>query len=74
MFPRSARSLTEGLEFNSLIIGLVLGVTLGAVGRCNWSDIPRRIVTWFLVREQEVLLLRADRRVRRGSAFRLSAQ
>jgi len=51
--PESVRSLTEGLEFNSLIIGLVLGVTLGAVGRCNWSDIPRRIVTWFLVREQK---------------------
>lgn len=49
---RERALLTEGLEFNSLIIGLVLGLTLGAVGRCNWSDIPRRVVTWFLVREQ----------------------
>jgi hypothetical protein len=32
---------------------LVLGLTLGALGRCNWTDIPRRVVTWFLVRERE---------------------
>ncbi|MFT3730300.1 MAG: hypothetical protein QM780_02590 [Hyphomicrobium sp.] len=51
--PDSVRSLTEGLQFESLAIGLGLGLTLGAVGRCNWSDIPRRIVTWFLVREQK---------------------
>jgi hypothetical protein len=51
--PASVRSLTDGLEFNSLMIGLVLGLTLGAVGRYNWTDIPRRIVTWFLVREQK---------------------
>ncbi len=51
--PESVRSLIQALEFNSLIIGLVLGLTLGAAGRCNWADIPRRAVTWFLVREQK---------------------
>src|SRR3569832_2003701 len=50
--PDSVRALTEGLQFQSLAVGVGLGLTLGAVGRCNWSDIPRRIVTWFLVREQ----------------------
>ena len=50
--PDSVRSLTDGLQFESLTIGLALGLTLGAIGRCNWSDIPRRIITWFLVREQ----------------------
>jgi len=50
--PASVKSLTDGLEFNSLMTGLVLGLTLGAIGRYNWADIPRRIVTWFLVREQ----------------------
>ncbi len=51
--PASVRSLTDGLQFNSLMIGLVLGLTLGAIGRYNWADIPRRIVTWFLVRERQ---------------------
>ncbi len=50
--PDNVRSLADGLQFESLTIGLVLGLTLGAIGRCNWSDIPRRIVTWFMVREQ----------------------
>lgn len=51
--PESVRSLTEGLQFGSLAIGLGLGLALGALGRFNWSDIPRRIVTWFLIREQK---------------------
>jgi hypothetical protein len=51
--PASVRSLTDGLQFDSLMIGLVLGLTLGAIGRYNWADIPRRIVTWFLVRERQ---------------------
>jgi hypothetical protein len=25
----------------------------GALGRFNWSDIPRRVVTWFLLRERQ---------------------
>jgi hypothetical protein len=50
--PQSARALAEGLQFESMAVGLVLGLTLGAIGRCNWADIPRGIVTWFLVREQ----------------------
>ena len=51
--PASVRSVTDGLQFDSLMIGLALGLTLGAIGRFNWADIPRRIVTWFLVREQK---------------------
>ncbi|MET0408391.1 MAG: hypothetical protein ABW006_08485 [Hyphomicrobium sp.] len=51
--PDSVRSATENLQFGSLAIGLVLGMTLGALGRCNWADIPRRTVTWFLLREQK---------------------
>jgi hypothetical protein len=50
--PEGARSVADGLQFSSLIIGLVLGLTLGAMGRYDWADIPRRAVTWFLVREQ----------------------
>lgn len=51
--PESVRSSADGLQFESVAFGLGLGLFLGAVGRCNWSDIPRRIVTWFLVREQK---------------------
>ena len=51
--PGSVRSLTDGLQFESLAAGLALGLMLGAVGRCNWADIPRRVVTWFLIREQK---------------------
>jgi hypothetical protein len=50
--PDNVRALTGVLQFESVAVGLALGLMLGALGRCNWSDIPRRIVTWFLVREQ----------------------
>jgi hypothetical protein len=51
--PDSVRSLTEGLQFEPLAIGLALGLVLGAVVRWDWADIPRRVITWFLVREQK---------------------
>ncbi len=51
--PEGVRSYAENLQFGSLTVGLVLGLVLGAIGRCEWSDIPRRIITWFLVREQQ---------------------
>jgi hypothetical protein len=41
------------LHFESLLLGVVLGLFLGTLTRLNWSDIPRRIVTWFMVRERE---------------------
>jgi MFS family permease len=51
--PDSVRSLTENLQFGSLTIGLALGLILGAIVRCDWADIPRRTVTWLMVREQK---------------------
>jgi len=50
--PAGMQSWTNGLQFESLVLGIVLGTTLGSLGRYNWADIPRRIVTWFLLREQ----------------------
>jgi hypothetical protein len=32
---------------------MVLGLVLGTMGRYNWGDIPRRTVTWFLIRERQ---------------------
>jgi hypothetical protein len=43
----------SGLHFESLLLGLLLGLLLATVARYHWSDIPRRIVTWFLVRERQ---------------------
>lgn len=42
-----------GLQFESLLVGVALGVLLGSLGRYNWSEIPRRAVTWFLIRERQ---------------------
>lgn len=51
--PANVRSLAEGLQFESLATGLALGLVLGAIVRWDWADIPRRVITWFLVREQK---------------------
>jgi uncharacterized membrane protein YphA (DoxX/SURF4 family) len=52
--PSGLKPAIAELQFNSLIIGLLVGLTLGSLGRYNWSDIPRRAVTWFLVRERQM--------------------
>jgi hypothetical protein len=46
------KAWTEDLQFNSVMLGLIFGLTLGSLGRYNWTDVPRRVVTWFLVRER----------------------
>lgn len=43
----------SGLQFESLLLGLSLGLFFGIIGRYQWSDIPRRVVTWFLIRERQ---------------------
>jgi hypothetical protein len=35
------------------MFGLVFGLMLGSIGRYNWADAPRLVVTWFLVRERQ---------------------
>jgi hypothetical protein len=51
--PAGLQAAVSGLQFESLLLGMALGLTLGALGRLNWADVPRRIVTWFLVRERQ---------------------
>jgi hypothetical protein len=51
--PEGVKAVTDGLQFNSVMFGLVFGLMLGSMGRYNWADIPRRLVTWFLVRERQ---------------------
>jgi hypothetical protein len=50
--PAGLKAMTDGLQFNSVMFGIVFGLTLGSLGRYNWTDVPRRVVTWFLVRER----------------------
>ena len=49
----SGLSGQNGLQLESLLLGLALGLFLGIIGRYHWADIPRRIVTWFLIRERQ---------------------
>jgi hypothetical protein len=44
---------TTGLHFESLVFGVVIGLFIGSLARYNWGDIPRRIVTWILIRERQ---------------------
>lgn len=41
------------LHFESLVLGVVLGILVSAFARYGWGDIPRRIVTWILIRERQ---------------------
>ena len=44
---------TGGLQFESLVFGIFIGLALGSLARYHWSEIPRHIVTWFLIRERQ---------------------
>lgn len=45
--------LGGGLHFESLLLGLTLGLGFGVLARYHWTDIPRRLITWFLIRERQ---------------------
>lgn len=42
-----------GLQFESLLLGVVLGLAVGGLSRFEWAEIPRRAITWVLVRERQ---------------------
>lgn len=44
----------QPLQFASVLIGVFLGLIVSYVARLNWTDIPRRIVNWVLVRERKI--------------------
>lgn len=53
---RSAQTLLggeSGLHFESLLFGVVLGIAVGSLARFDWAEVPRRVVTWVLVRERQ---------------------
>lgn len=42
------------LHMESLLLGVVLGLTVSVLARFHWAEIPRRAVTWVLVRERQI--------------------
>lgn len=43
----------SGLHFESLVLGVVIGIFVGWLARYEWGDIPRRMITWVLIRERQ---------------------
>lgn len=41
------------MHFESAVLGLSLGLMYGILARYHWADIPRRMVSWVLVRERQ---------------------
>jgi hypothetical protein len=37
-----------GIDYTSFGVGLAVGLTLAEIARLSWSDLPRRIVAWFI--------------------------
>lgn len=50
--PTGTQIGLDGLQFESLLLGLMSGLIVSHLVRYNWTDIPRRLVTWVLVRER----------------------
>ena len=51
-FP-AAQGAGATLHFDYAVLGLSLGLAFGILARDHWADIPRRMVTWVLVRERQ---------------------
>lgn len=41
------------LHMESLLLGVVLGISMAFVARFDWAEVPRRLFTWVLVRERQ---------------------
>ena len=51
--PVASQMGLGGLHFESLLLGLTLGLGFGVLARYQWADIPRRLITFFLIRERQ---------------------
>ena len=49
--PASGVAGPGGLEFRSLLIGLLIGLILSNLTRVPWADLPRRAVVWVVDHE-----------------------
>lgn len=48
----AAPPATPRLDYVSLCLGLLLGVSIGQLARVTWSEMPRRVANWLLVNER----------------------
>ena len=51
--PGASLGGPANLQFESLVLGVVIGIMVGWASRFQWGDIPRRMITWVLVRERQ---------------------
>lgn len=49
----AAGNPAPALQFESALAGLAVGLLIGVLARYHWADIPRKAVTWVLVRERQ---------------------
>jgi hypothetical protein len=40
------------LDVGSLMLGLALGLMMATLARIRWTDVPRSIISWFIVNER----------------------
>ena len=45
---------TGGLDFRSLLIGLLFGLMLSNLARLPWAEFPRRFVAWLISHEHNL--------------------
>lgn len=46
------RPSTPVLDYRSLSIGLVIGLSLSWFARVHWAELPRRVLTWLWTNER----------------------
>lgn len=52
--PEGVRAVAGSLHFESVLLGVVIGLGTAALARFNWADMPRRLINWVLIRERQI--------------------
>jgi hypothetical protein len=50
--PAAAGAVSPRLDYVSLSLGLLLGLSIGQLARVSWGELPRRMANWLLVNER----------------------
>mgnify|MGYP001172810402 CR=1 FL=1 len=48
----AAGAVSPRLDYVSLSLGLLLGLSIGQLARVSWGELPRRMANWLLVNER----------------------
>lgn len=54
-FAPSPGAVSGGIDFRSLLIGVLAGWTLAYAGRIPWLELPARTIGWLLANERNIL-------------------